>query len=102
ARSTRATRPMARRSNSHCHSETNQRGAPERGAPVARSSQNWCDDVVRCRTNRAERGRDLVDERHDVVIVGGGIMGATTLYEFARRGVDVLLLEQDPAFGGRD
>jgi glycine/D-amino acid oxidase-like deaminating enzyme len=43
-----------------------------------------------------------VDERHDVVIVGGGIMGATTLYEFARRGVDALLLEQDPSFGGRD
>src|SRR5438876_17641 len=43
-----------------------------------------------------------VDERHDVVIVGGGIMGATTLYEFARRGVDALLLEQDPEFGGRD
>ena len=29
-------------------------------------------------------------------------MGATTLYEFARRGVDALLLEQDPDFGGRD
>src|SRR5258706_6823091 len=43
-----------------------------------------------------------MDERHDVVIVGGGIMGATTLYEFARRGVDALLLEQDGAFGGRD
>src|SRR5437868_15466860 len=46
--------------------------------------------------------RSTVDERHDVVIVGGGIMGATTLYEFARRGVDALLLEQDPEFGGRD
>jgi sarcosine oxidase subunit beta len=43
-----------------------------------------------------------VDERHDVVIVGGGIMGATALYEFARRGVDALLLEQEPEFGGRD
>jgi sarcosine oxidase subunit beta len=43
-----------------------------------------------------------MDERHDVVIVGGGIMGATTLFEFARRGIDALLLEQDPAFGGRD
>jgi sarcosine oxidase subunit beta len=43
-----------------------------------------------------------LDERHDVVVVGGGIMGATTLYEFARRGVDALLLEQDPEFGGRD
>ena len=43
-----------------------------------------------------------MDERHDVVIVGGGIMGATTLYEFARRGVDAVLLEQDPEFGGRD
>jgi sarcosine oxidase subunit beta len=43
-----------------------------------------------------------VDERHDVVIVGGGIMGATTLYEFARRGVDALMLEAEPGFGGRD
>ena len=43
-----------------------------------------------------------MDERHDVVIVGGGIMGATALYEFARRGVDALLLEQDTDFGGRD
>jgi len=43
-----------------------------------------------------------VDERHDVVIVGGGIMGATALWEFARRGVDALLLEQDADFGGRD
>jgi len=43
-----------------------------------------------------------VDERHDVVIVGGGIMGATTLFEFSRRGIDALLLEQDPEFGGRD
>ena len=43
-----------------------------------------------------------MDERHHVVIVGGGIMGATTLYEFARRGVDAILLERDPGFGGRD
>lgn len=43
-----------------------------------------------------------MDERHDVVIVGGGIMGATALYEFARRGVDALLLEREPSFGGRD
>jgi glycine/D-amino acid oxidase-like deaminating enzyme len=43
-----------------------------------------------------------VDERHDVVIIGGGIMGAATLWEFARRGVDAVLFEQDPEFGGRD
>ena len=48
------------------------------------------------------QGVQPVDERHDVVIVGGGIMGATALYEFARRGIDALLLEQDPEFGGRD
>ena len=41
-------------------------------------------------------------ERHEIVIVGGGIMGATALFEFARRGIDALLLEADPAFGGRD
>jgi len=41
-------------------------------------------------------------EQHDVVIVGGGIMGATALFEFARRGVEALLLEGEPAFGGRD
>ena len=43
-----------------------------------------------------------MDERHDVVIIGGGIMGAATLWEFARRGVDAVLFEQDPEFGGRD
>jgi sarcosine oxidase subunit beta len=41
-------------------------------------------------------------ERHEVVIVGGGIMGSTALLEFARRGVDALLLEDQPSFGGRD
>ncbi len=41
-------------------------------------------------------------ERHEVVIVGGGIMGATALFEFARRGIDALLLEAEPDFGGRD
>jgi sarcosine oxidase subunit beta len=41
-------------------------------------------------------------ERHDVVVIGGGIMGATALFELARRGVDALLLEAEPAFGGRD
>src|SRR4029079_4068685 len=29
-------------------------------------------------------------------------MGAATLWEFARRGVDAVLFEQDPEFGGRD
>lgn len=43
-----------------------------------------------------------MSERHDVVIVGGGIMGATALFEFAQRGVDALLLEDEPAFGGKD
>ena len=43
-----------------------------------------------------------MNDRHDVVVIGGGIMGATALFELARRGVDALLLESDPSFGGRD
>ena len=36
----------------------------------------------------------------DVVIVGGGVMGASTAYHLAKRGVeDVLLLERQPFFG---
>jgi glycine/D-amino acid oxidase-like deaminating enzyme len=35
----------------------------------------------------------------DVVIVGGGCMGASTAYHLAQRGVQVLLLERDPFLG---
>ena len=34
-----------------------------------------------------------------VVIVGGGVMGASTLYHLARRGVTAVLLEREPFFG---
>jgi len=41
-----------------------------------------------------------VDERHDVVIIGGGIMGASTAYHLARRGcTDVVVLESGEMFG---
>jgi glycine/D-amino acid oxidase-like deaminating enzyme len=43
-----------------------------------------------------------VKDRYDVVVIGGGIMGSSALFELARRGVDALLLEADPGFGGRD
>ncbi len=43
-----------------------------------------------------------MNDRHDVIVIGGGIMGSTALFELARRGVDALLLESDPSFGGRD
>jgi len=36
----------------------------------------------------------------DIVIIGGGVMGASTLYHLAARGVkDVVLLEKEPFFG---
>lgn len=39
-------------------------------------------------------------ETADVVVVGGGVMGASTAYHLAKRGcTDVLLLEREPFFG---
>lgn len=39
-------------------------------------------------------------ETADVVVVGGGVMGASTAYHLAKRGCrDVLLLEREPFFG---
>jgi sarcosine oxidase subunit beta len=35
----------------------------------------------------------------DVVIIGGGIMGASTAYHLAKRGADVVLLETAEMFG---
>jgi glycine/D-amino acid oxidase-like deaminating enzyme len=43
-----------------------------------------------------------VTHHPEVVVVGGGIMGSSALFELTRRGVDALLLEADPSFGGRD
>jgi len=34
-----------------------------------------------------------------VVIIGGGVMGASTLYHLAKRGVKAVLLEKEPFFG---
>lgn len=34
-------------------------------------------------------------QTHDVIIIGGGIMGCSTALELARRGMDVLILEKD-------
>src|SRR3954468_14815218 len=38
--------------------------------------------------------------RADVVVVGGGVMGASTAFHLAEAGVDVLLLERDRLAGG--
>lgn len=38
--------------------------------------------------------------RHDVIIVGGGISGATLLHRLASRGVDVVLMEGRERLGG--
>jgi sarcosine oxidase subunit beta len=38
--------------------------------------------------------------RADVVVVGGGVMGASTAFHLAEAGVDVLLLERDRLGGG--
>jgi sarcosine oxidase subunit beta len=35
----------------------------------------------------------------DVVVIGGGVMGTSTAYHLARKGVDVVLLEKEPFFG---
>lgn len=42
----------------------------------------------------------MLPERAEVVIIGGGVMGASTAYHLAQRGVrDVVLLERDEFFG---
>jgi quinone-modifying oxidoreductase subunit QmoA len=40
-------------------------------------------------------------ERKDVLVIGGGIAGMTAAVEAAEAGLDVLLVEQGPALGGR-
>ncbi|HEU0234879.1 MAG TPA: glycerol-3-phosphate dehydrogenase/oxidase [Candidatus Limnocylindrales bacterium] len=42
----------------------------------------------------------LADERHDLVIVGGGIVGAGALLDAASRGMKVALVEQDDIASG--
>ena len=41
-----------------------------------------------------------ISERADVVVVGGGVMGASTAFHLAEAGVDVLLLERGDLAGG--
>jgi sarcosine oxidase, subunit beta len=41
-----------------------------------------------------------ISKSAEIVIIGGGVMGASTAYHLAARGVkDILLLERDPFFG---
>ena len=42
----------------------------------------------------------LLPEQSDVVIVGGGVMGASTAFHLAEAGVNVLLLERDSLASG--
>lgn len=42
-----------------------------------------------------------MDPAQDVVIIGGGIIGAATAYELARRGVSATLVERDTVGGGQ-
>ncbi len=80
--------------------------APRGGSQPARPRDRQPRGARRRGPARARAGAQAevsqVDERREIVIVGGGIMGASALFEFARRGVDALLLERDPSFGGRD
>lgn len=39
-------------------------------------------------------------ERADVVVVGGGVMGASTAFHLAEAGVDVVLVERGDLAGG--
>jgi len=41
-----------------------------------------------------------VTGRHDVIVIGGGISGLSVAWWLQRNGVDVLLLEKEPACGG--
>ena len=41
----------------------------------------------------------MLPKTAEVVVIGGGVMGASTAYHLAQRGVDVVLLEKAPSFG---
>ncbi|MEZ5098579.1 MAG: FAD-dependent oxidoreductase [Thermoleophilia bacterium] len=53
------------------------------------------------RAFRSRAGRPAADdpERHDAVIVGGGQAGLATGYHLARRGMDVLILDENERVG---
>lgn len=44
---------------------------------------------------------DRATDARPVVVIGGGVAGATTAYRLRKRGVPVLVLERTPRFGGR-
>jgi 4-methylaminobutanoate oxidase (formaldehyde-forming) len=50
--------------------------------------------VARCWGARHSRAFAAARDQAQVVVVGGGILGCSTAYHLAKRGIDVLLLEQ--------
>ncbi len=42
----------------------------------------------------------MTDDRAEVVIIGGGVMGASTAFHLAEAGVDVMLIERDELASG--
>ena len=49
---------------------------------------------------RLERGKMDIPKTADIVIIGGGVMGASAAYHLAQRGINnVVLLEKEEFFG---
>jgi len=41
------------------------------------------------------------DDTYDAIVIGAGLAGLSAAFEFAERGLRVLVLERDPQVGGR-